>query len=78
MEHGLPKFNSLIIIAMIVFIASLIGLMVPLLSSIQEKQKSLHEKITQRHHEQQKQQNQLNHIKGMYTFKLYKKNVCQR
>ena len=70
MEHGLPRFNCLIIIAILIFIASLIGLIVPLLSSIQEKQKTLNKKIAQRHHEQQKQQNQLNHIKGMYTFVL--------
>ena len=73
MEYGLPKFNSLILIVMIILYASLIGILVPLVSLIQEKQNGIIKNITQRYNQQQKQQNQLNHIKGMYTFKLYKK-----
>ena len=60
MESGLPKFKTVIIIASIILNASIIGIMVPLVSSIQKKQNTLQKNITQRQHQQQKQLNIIN------------------
>ena len=61
------KKYTKVVIAIFILNTSLIGILVPLVSLIQEKQNGIIKNITQRYNQQQKQQNQLNNIKGMYS-----------